>query len=131
MLNRIPNPRRLAGRACQAGDLILLSAAVLGIVNIHHLHISARNVLIAAMCISTWRVILVSVGVYSIKPRSTADYIFRYLIALNSCTAVVGLIDVLLPPTRDVWHTVGIFWLLALALTAALRIALLLVLVER
>jgi hypothetical protein len=129
--NRIPNQRRLAGRACQAGDLILLSTAVLGIVDFHHLHISARNVLVTAMCISTWRVILVSVGVYPIKARSTANYIFRYLIALNSCTAVVGLIDVLLHSARDVWHTVGIFWLSALALTAALRIALLLVPGER
>ncbi len=128
MLNPTPNPRlrALSGRVCQAGDLILLSAAVLGIVDLRHLHLSARNILVSAMCLGTWRVILISVGVYpATQTRSIGDYLFRCLIALNSCTAVVGLIDVVLRPSRDVWHTIAVFWLLALAMTAALRVALL------
>jgi exopolysaccharide biosynthesis polyprenyl glycosylphosphotransferase len=125
----------LAGRFCQAADLILLGGALLGIAILPYfahergslsdflqVRISLRNVLVAAMCMSTWRMILMSVGVYSpMRTRSLTDYLFRCVIGLNSCTAVVGLIEVILRPARDAWHTVEVFWLVALAMTGGLR----------
>jgi exopolysaccharide biosynthesis polyprenyl glycosylphosphotransferase len=67
-----------------------------------------------------------SVGVYSpMRTRSLTNYLFRCVIALNSCTAVVGLIEVILRPGRDAWHTVEVFWVVALVVTVALRALLL------
>ena len=137
------NPRRLrvlSSSVCQAADLILLGGAVLGIAILPYfghgrgslsdflqVRVSLRNVFIAAMCVSTWRVILMSVGVYSpVRARSLTGYLFRCVIALNSCGAVVGLIEAILHPGRDVWHTVEVFWLVALAMTGGLRVLLLL-----
>ncbi len=137
------NPRRLrvlSGSVCQAADLILLGGAVIGVLVLPYFHqshgsfadflqlrISLRNVFVSAMCISTWRMILMSVGVYSpMRTRSFTDYLFRCVIGLNSCTAVVGLIEVIMRPGRDAWHTVEVFWLVALGMTGALRVALLL-----
>ena len=137
------NPRHvrvLAGSVCQAADLILLGVAILGVTmlpNLRHDHgsfagflllrVSLRNVFVAAMCISTWRIVLISVGVYSpLRTRSLTDYLFRCVIGLNSCTGVVGLIEVVLRPGGDVWHTVEFFWIAALCMTASLRLGLLL-----
>jgi len=124
---------------CQAGDLILLGGAVIGVAmlpsfshngsslaGVLQFRVSLRNVFVSAMCLSTWRMILMSVGVYSpTRTRSLTDYLFRCLIALNSCTAVVGLIEVILRPGVDAWHTVEVFWLVAFAMTGSFRLVLL------
>ena len=137
------NPRRLrvlSGWVCQAADLILLGGAVFGVAvlpYLRHSHgglaaflqlrASVRNVVVAAMCLGTWRVILMSVGVYApMRSRSLTEYLFRCAIGLNSCAGVAGLIEVILHPGRDVWHIVETFWIVALCLTASLRIVLLL-----
>lgn len=125
----------LSGNLCQAADLIILSAAFLSIVALPFLHtqdgrftqflalrVSLRNVLLGALCIGTWRMILVSVGVYSpLRTRSLPDYLFRCIIALNSCTAVVGLVEVVLRKHQNVWHSVEVFWLVAVVLMGLLR----------
>jgi exopolysaccharide biosynthesis polyprenyl glycosylphosphotransferase len=130
----------LSGNLCQAADLVILSAAFLYIVVLPFFHardssfreflalrVSLRNVLIGALCISTWRMILMSVGVYSPpRQRSLPDYLFRCIIALNSCTAVVGLIEVVLRKQQQVWRSVEVFWLVAVVLMGAVRWALVL-----
>ena len=140
-LRWIPRPLRiLSGWVCQAADLILLGGAFLAVAtlpylrpdhgsfaNILQLRLSLRNVFVAALCLSTWRVILMSVGVYApMRTRSQTDYLFRCIIGLNSCAGVVGLVQVVLRPGRDAWHVVETFWIVALCLTASLRIVLLL-----
>ena len=131
-------PRRLSalsGRVCQATDLIVLGAAFFGIVILpffeHHnqsfagfleLRVSLRNVLVAVLCICTWRTILWSIGVYSPeRTRSLADYLFRCIVALNSCTGVVGLIALILHTPISVWRAVEIFWVSCLVVLTAVR----------
>lgn len=130
----------LSGKIPQAADLIILSAAFLYIVvlpffRLHTstfpeflgLRVSFRNVLIGGLCISTWRMILLSVGVYSpLRTRSIPDYLFRCIIALNSCTAVVGLVEVVLRKQQNVWHAIEVFWLVAVLLMGSVRVLLLL-----
>lgn len=126
--------RAVSGRLCQAADLILLGATFLGVLllpafgsgnnlrQLLQLRISISNVLVAVLCLSTWRVILVSLGVYSpLRTRSMALYLFRFLIALNSCTAVVGLIEIVLHKGPDVWRSVQLFWLASLLLLTGVR----------
>ncbi len=130
----------LSGNLCQASDLVILSAAFLYIVVLPFLaaqngsfteflalRVSLRNVLIGGLCISTWRMILISVGVYSpLRTRSIPDYLFRCVIALNSCTAVVGLVEVVLRKQQNVWHAVEVFWLVAVVMMCFVRAMLLL-----
>ncbi len=125
----------LSGNLCQATDLVILSTAFLYIVVLPYFHthngsfgeflglrVSLRNMLIGGLCISTWRTILMSVGVYSpLRTRSVPDYLFRCVIALNSCTAVVGLVEVVLRKRQNVWHLVEIFWLVAFLLMGSVR----------
>ena len=134
-------PRRLravSSRLCQAIDLIALGGAFLGIVVLPdflhadgsfneflQLRVSLSNIIIAVFCVSTWRVVLMSVGVYSpLRTRSFRDYVFRCVIGLNSCTAVVGLIEVILGKRQIVWHVVEIFWVVSLLLMAGARLML-------
>ncbi len=131
--------RAVKSRICQAGDLILLGGAYLGIVILPafahgghetlaqflQLRVSLRNIIVAGMCVSTWRVILMSIGVYSpARTRSLLDYVLRCVIALNSCTAVVGLIEVVFGQRAVLWHVVDVFWVVCLGLTAGLRVGL-------
>ena len=134
-------PRKVtavSGILCQAADLVILSSAFLylvvlpffdmrdsSFVQLLELRVSLRNVLVGGLCISTWRMILISVGVYSpLRTRSLPDYLFRCLIALNCCTAVVGLIEVVLRKQQDVWHSLEIFWLVGIVLMIAVRLLL-------
>ena len=50
---------------------------------------------------------------------------FRCLIGLNSCTGVVGLVEVVLGQREVVWHVVGLFWLMSLVLMVLARTLLL------
>ncbi len=126
----------LGSHLCQTADLVILSAAFLSVVvilplfhgdtgrliEILQLRFSLRNVLIGGLCLSTWRTILVSVGVYSApRTRSVPAYLLRCLVAINSCTAVVGLVEVVLRKPQNVWHSVGIFWLSAFVLMSLVR----------
>jgi len=128
----------LSSRFCQAMDLILLAVAFLAVVMLpffeHHsgsfgeflkVRLSLRNVIIAVFCVGTWRVILSSIGIYSLVPtRSFNEYLFRCVIALNSCTAVIGLIEVVLGERAGVWRMIEVFWVVGLLSTAVLRLAL-------
>ena len=137
------SPRRLravSGRICQAADLIILSGGFLGIVilpsltgdhsnlaGLFELRISLRNIFVAVMCISTWRMILMSVGMYTpSRTRSLSDYFFRCIIGLNSCTGVVGLVEVVLKSRTNAWQVVQSFWMSCFAMMLLLRVALLL-----
>jgi exopolysaccharide biosynthesis polyprenyl glycosylphosphotransferase len=134
-------PRRLrvvSSKLCQGMDLILLGGAFLGVVIIPflghgngsfhellQLRVSLRNIIIAGFCVSTWRVVLMSVGVYSPhRMSSMQDYVFRCVVGLNSCTAVVGLIEVVLGGRAVAWHVVELFWLVSLGLMAFARVML-------
>jgi hypothetical protein len=128
----------LSGRFCQGTDLVLLAGAFLVVVMLpflgHHsggfgeflkARVSLRNVVIAVFCVGTWRVILVSIGVYSSRHmRSFNEYLFRCIIGLNSCAAVVGLIEVVLGARAGVWRMIEVFWVVGLLSTAVLRLAL-------
>ena len=128
--------RLLSGPVCQTADFVMLGGAVgvmilpsfagnhASFAQFLELQVSLRNVFIAVMCLSTWRVILVSIGLYSNRARSVADYLFRWLIGVNSCAGVIGLIEVVLRPNRDVWHMIEVFWLVSVAATGLLRVAL-------
>ena len=131
-------PRRLrpiAGSLAQAADLLILSGAYLGIVLLPYLRrvhgsvsgvlqlsVSVRIVLVAALCVSTWRMIFVSVGLYTPqRTRSLMDYLLRCLIGLNSCTLVVGLIEVVLHSPASVWVVCELFWAVALGCMVLVR----------
>jgi FlaA1/EpsC-like NDP-sugar epimerase len=127
-----------SGLVCQAGDVILLGAAFLSVLALQYfnrhgdlvgflqMRLLARILLIAVMCMGTWHVLLVVIGVYSIRlARSIPEYVFRCAIAINCCAAVVGLIEVVLRERSSVWHTVGIYWVFSTMLFVLLRVGLL------
>lgn len=131
--------RVVSSKLCQALDLIFLGGVFLGLIvmpyaghadgtfqELLQLKVSLRDILIAVFCVSTWRVVLMSVGVYS--PRRTTsvyDYMFRCILGLNSCTGVVGLIEVVVGGRAVVWHVVELFWLVSLLLMVGARVTLL------
>ncbi len=131
-------PRRLravSSRICQALDLILLGGIFLGVAilpaishgtgtlaELFEVRVSLLTIVLAASCVSAWRILLVGLGVYSAtRVRSMREYLFRLLIALNSCTGVVGLLVVWMGGSATVWNTLAIFWLLGLAAMAGSR----------
>jgi exopolysaccharide biosynthesis polyprenyl glycosylphosphotransferase len=130
--------RALSSRVCQAVDLILLGGVFLGIVVVPYLsspggsfaellglRVSLQNIVIGVSCISTWRVILMTISLYSkVRTRSVKDYVFRFFIGLNACTALVGVIEVVLVGTTDVWNVVAVFWVASLALLTTSRVIL-------
>ncbi len=137
-------PRRLrvvSSGLCQALDLITLGGAFLALVimpvlgqgqgdgtflDLLQLKVTLGQIVVAVFCVSTWRIVLMTVGVYS--PRRTSsvqDYVFRCVIGLNSCAGVVGLIEVVLGRRDVVWHVVGLFWLMSLLLMVTARAMLL------
>jgi len=134
--------RPVAGRLCRTADLICLAATFLLIVVLPFFHvggrdlpaflqlrISIRNLFIAALCLSAWRVILLTVGLYSpARTRSFADYLFRLIIGLNSCTALVGLVEVILRKHRasdlGIGRSVEVFWVCNLLLMGTVRLSL-------
>ncbi len=117
--------RAVSGRLCLALDLIILSCIFLGIAIFPTLNhdrggvwaflrsgLTLRNALVATVCLCTWRMILVSVGVYTpTRSRSPADYIFRCLIGLNCCTVAIGFIELVLRTGFNVWRFMAIYWL--------------------
>jgi len=129
--------RAVTGRPCQIADIVILSSAFLVVAALpisHHHHggslhlgISLRNLLVGAMCLATWRMILISVGVYSpSRTQSVSHYIFRCFIGLNCCTAVVGLVEVVLRTGVDTWRVIGMYWVACLLAMASVRTSLIL-----
>ena len=128
----------VTGTLCQVLDLLLLGAtfvvvAVLPGMSPAHLspgdvlrtELSLRNAFVATMCLCTWRVLLLSVGIYvPILSRSLPNYIFRCLIGLNSCTAVIGMILLVMRTGIEVWRFMGVYWLIAFAVLILMRITL-------
>jgi FlaA1/EpsC-like NDP-sugar epimerase len=130
--------RAWSGTACQIGDVVLFAGTFVGMFALPYFHAHGtlsgflqmremtRNTLVTLMCLGTWHVLLVVIGVYSIRlARSIPEYTFRCLIALNCCAAVVGLIEVELRRQSSVWQTVGIFWIVSAGLFILLRALLL------
>jgi hypothetical protein len=126
--------RAASGRLSQALDIVFLCGAFAAVALLPKLghefrgwseqlrvQASLRNVLIAVMCVATWRVILVSVGMY-LPARSLPEYVLRCFVGLNCCTAVLGLIELVLRTGVDVWRLVGIYWLIAGTLMALVRL---------
>jgi len=127
-----------SGTACQIGDVVLFAGTFVGLFALPYFRAhgtlsgflqmreAMRNILVALMCLGTWHVLLVVIGVYSIRlARSIPEYTFRCLIALNCCAAVVGLIEVELRRQSSVWQMVGIFWIVSGGLFVLLRALLL------
>lgn len=126
----------IRGRGGWVADLIVLGGAFLCVALLPDLRpggvglgrsllagISVRNILIALLCVATWRMILKSVGVYgAIRHRSVWEYTLRCVIGLNGCTVVVGLIRLVLFPQRDVWRFMEIHWMACFVLMAVLRV---------
>ena len=82
-----------------------------------------RNAVIALLCFATWTMILKSVGIYgAIRVRSVSEYLLRWVIGLNCCTVVVGLIRLVLIPRSDVWRFMEIHWMVSFVLMALLRV---------
>ena len=82
-----------------------------------------RNAVIALLCFATWTMILKSVGIYgAIRVRSVSEYLLRWVIGLNCCTVVVGLIRLVLVPRSDVWRFMEIHWMVCFVLMALLRV---------
>jgi len=126
----------VSGRGARRGDLIILGGAFIGVALLPDLRhgesslgrlllagITVRNFLIALLCFATWRMILKSVGVYrTTRLRSVPEYLLRWVIGLNCCTVVVGLIRLVLLPRSDVWIFMEIHWMVCLVLMALLRV---------
>ena len=117
----------LTGRTCQASDLVILVAVFsMGVLLAGHPHlrglkdllslvIPMDSVLLALLCLGTWRIIFWSTGVYSHRrTRSAGDYLLRWIIALNSSTLVVGLVILVMRLPLELWRSVGLFWLASL-----------------
>ena len=132
--------RAVSGPLCQTIDMTILTGVYLAIAvlpisvqddgvpgGLLQPWLSPRNLLLAVMCLSTWWVILTSLAVYTPgRTRSLPAYVFRCVVGLNSCTAVVGLIEVVLHAGRDAWHLVEMYWLACLVLMTLARVVLLL-----
>jgi hypothetical protein len=130
--------RGVSGRLCLALDLVILSAVFLGIAIFPTLNrdhggvwtflragFSFRNAIVAVVCLCTWRMILMSFGMYApTRSRSLADYIFRCLIGLNCCTVVIGFIELVLRTGVDVWRFMAVYWVACFAAMALARIVL-------
>ena len=126
----------MSSRTCQALDLILLGGVFLGIVilpeilkatgslaDLFALRVSMRDIVIAGLCVSSWRVLLVSLGIYSpARSSSLLHYFYRLVIGLNACTGVVGLIVLAAVGSHGAWHVVELFWVVSLALLLASRL---------
>jgi exopolysaccharide biosynthesis polyprenyl glycosylphosphotransferase len=96
-----------------------------GLVDLLALRVSLGNVLIAAVCVTSWRTILMGMGVYTpSRTRSLADYIFRCIMGLNACAGVVGLVEVARHQSSTAWQTVALFWTTNLLLLGTARILL-------
>jgi hypothetical protein len=130
--------RTVSGHTCQAADLGILSAAFLGAVALPVFHpdrasldavlqfrISVRGLIVGAMCIGTWYAVLRSVGIYSpSRVRSLSSYLYRWIIGLNSCTAAVGLVEIVMNRGVDAWQVVEVYWCICLVLMTLLRLGL-------
>ena len=126
----------VTGRGARRGDLVILGGAFIGVASYPAFQhggqslgklllagISVRNILIAVLCAATWAMILKSVGVYgAIRLRSFPEYLLRWVIGLNCCTVVVGLIRLVLFPRSDVWIFMEIHWMVCFVLMASLRV---------
>ena len=132
---RMHNLPALSGWLCQSVDMIILcvafvSVAILplyrkdaGLMALVQGQISLRDAVVAVVCLATWRMILMSIGMY-LPARTLPEYILRCFIGLNCCTGVIGLIELVLRPGVDVWHFAAIYWLIGGALMVLLRLAL-------
>ncbi len=122
----------MSGRSIQWLDPALLASVLLGISlwrarralgGLLNLPVSLEAVMIGAFCVGAWRAILVTVGVYhEVRARPVRDYTFRCAIALNACTAAVGIVEALLKRYATLWQTLGIFWVVSLALLGSARV---------
>lgn len=139
--SRMGSLRAVSGRFCQAMDILVLSGVFLLIAMLLLRHergslrdllqasFSVRNAIVAAVCLGTWWMVLVSAGIYA--PRrspSLPAYIFRCLIGLNCCTVVIGFIQLVLRTRVDVWRFMGLYWLACLGAMALVRAVLLVLL---
>ena len=116
--------RQMSGTACQVGDMVSLGLAGLGMAAGWRpmAALTVRNLILAILCLGTWRMILFSVGMYdATRVRSPLDYGFRCLIALNSAAAVVGLVKVVLHQRAGVWHALLVFWTIGFLLMSLTR----------
>jgi len=118
-------------------DLILLGGVFLGIgivpylsksggsfSDLLRLRVTFQDLMIGVFCLSTWRVILMTISLYSrVRTRSRKNYVFRFFLGLNACAALVGLIEWVLGKP-DVWNVVAAFWAASLALLIISRVVL-------
>ncbi len=122
----------MSGSWIQWLDPALLASVLLGISlqqahgavgGLLNLRVSLGSLTIGAFCVGVWRSILVTVGVYhEVRARPVRDYVFRCAIALNACTAAVGIVEALLKRYATLWQTLGIFWVVSLALLGSARV---------
>lgn len=126
----------MSSSVCQAADLIILGTAFFAVVLVPffaaHTHlsigeflalrVSLRNILIAVACLSYWRVLLYSVGLYSPKRSATYGvYGLRLMVGLNVCLLPVAAAHVLFKPAARLWYGLLVFWVFSLLLMLALR----------
>ena len=124
------------GLPCRLGDILILGLVYVGVAFYPALQrggqsvgrlllagISVRNILIAGLCVATWAMILKSVGIYgAVRLRTGLQYLLRWVIGLNCCTVVAGLIRLVLPPRDDVWRFMELHWMACFVLMALLRL---------
>ncbi len=129
----------VAGRVCQGGDLVILGSTFFTLILLPYfsqqtltfeeflqLRISLWNILAAVFCMSAWRVILWSVGLYTPRrTRSWSDYLLRLVGALLVCTVEVAAIVFLSGKTNEFWRTIGLFVGISLGLMLLSRAILL------
>ena len=125
--DRTWTPRLLqpvTGLFCQVGDLIALCTAAcstlllagptvpaLSLGDILRLRISLGGLVAAVSCVSLWRILLWSLGLYGTRRiRGRSDYATRCLAGLTACTVVLGVMEMLLGKEHLMARTAGLFW---------------------
>ncbi|SNT06421.1 exopolysaccharide biosynthesis polyprenyl glycosylphosphotransferase [Granulicella rosea] len=132
--------RSLSGIVSQASDIIILGTVFFGIILLPYfrhsssnlsftefleLRVSLRNVLVAVVTLSAWRLILWSSGVYGPRRvRSLWAFALRCLLGLNGCAALVGLVLLTVRSGLPLWGTVELFWGLCFLFMTILRVVL-------
>jgi len=138
--------RGISGWSCRIGDIAILGMGFIGIVmlpfltqnGLHpfatsslqwkellELRISVRDMLVANVCYWGWYGSLYSFGVYTMsRVSSLRDLVLKLVLALSTCTVLVGLIAASNGATTNLQRSLIAFWLISAAGMVTLRIAL-------
>ena len=126
----------MSGTVVRGCDLGILCAAFFSVIVLPYfsqndlvftdfllLRISIRNLIVANLCFWSWHLILVVTGVYAMhRTRSMTSLAVKVIVALTACTGLVGVVLLLHGEVQHFARSIGVFWLVSLALMLMLRV---------